>query len=88
MSVGQIIKFYRKEKGFTQSELAEIIGVSIQAVSKWENDVGMPDISQIVPLARALHISTDTILEFNNDAELEDIISAAINITLHPGIYS
>ena len=35
MSVGQIIKFYRKEKGFTQGELAEIIGVSVQAISKW-----------------------------------------------------
>ena len=34
MSVGQIIKFYRKEKGFTQSDLAEIIGVSIQAMLK------------------------------------------------------
>ena len=88
MSVGQIIKFYRKEKGFTQSELAEIIGVSIQAVSKWENDVGMPDISQIVPLARALHIFTDTILEFNNDAELEDIISMRETIGHHPVDFS
>ncbi|MBE6705290.1 MAG: helix-turn-helix transcriptional regulator [Ruminococcaceae bacterium] len=88
MSVGQIIKFYRKEKGFTQSELAEIIGVSIQAVSKWENDVGMPDISQIVPLARALHISTDTILEFNKDAELEDIISMRETIGHHPVDFS
>ena len=62
MSVGQIIKFYRKEKGFTQGELAEIIGVSVQAISKWETDAGMPDISQIVPLAKALNVSTDTIL--------------------------
>ena len=75
MSVGQIIKFYRKEKGFTQGELAEIIGVSVQAVSKWETDSGMPDISQIVPLAKALNVSTDTILGFGNDTELEDIIS-------------
>ena len=74
MSVGQIIKFYRKEKGFTQSDLAEIIGVSIQAVSKWETDAGMPDVSQIVPLAKALNVSTDTILGFSNDKELEDII--------------
>jgi len=34
MTVGQRIKFYRKEKGYTQSDLAEIIGVSTQAVSK------------------------------------------------------
>lgn len=88
MSVGQIIKFYRKEKGFTQSDLAEIIGVSIQAVSKWETDAGMPDISQIVPLAKALNVSTDTILGFSNDKELEDIISLRETIGHHPVDFS
>ena len=84
MSVGQIIKFYRKEKGFTQGELAEIIGVSVQAVSKWETDAGMPDISQIVPLAKVLNVSTDTILGLSNDTELEDIISLRESIGHHP----
>ena len=84
MSVGQIIKFYRKEKGFTQGELAEIIGVSVQAISKWETDSGMPDISQIVPLAKALNVSTDTILGLSNDTELEDIISLRESIGHHP----
>ena len=83
MSVGQIIKFYRKEKGFTQGELAEIIGVSIQAISKWETDSGMPDISQILPLAKALNVSTDTILGLSNDTELEDIISLRESIGHH-----
>lgn len=59
MSIGQTIKLYRREKGLTQSELAELIGVSMQAVSKWETNAGMPDIAQIVPLARVLEISTD-----------------------------
>lgn len=62
MTIGQTIKLHRKEKSLTQSELAELIGVSTQAVSKWETDAGMPDISQIVPLARVLDISTDKIL--------------------------
>ena len=39
MSVGKRIKFYRKEMGFTQSDIAEMIGVSVQAVSKWETEI-------------------------------------------------
>jgi len=73
MSVGQMIKLCRKEKGLTQSELAELIGVSMQAVSKWETDAGMPDISQIVPLARVLGVSSDKLLgivESDEDADL------------------
>ena len=62
MSIGERIKIYRKEKELTQSQLAELIGVSTQAVSKWETGVGMPDILQIVPLARILDISTDKLL--------------------------
>ena len=47
MTIGQTIKLYRKEKALTQGQLAELIGVSTQAISKWETDAGMPDISQI-----------------------------------------
>jgi len=67
MSIGETIKIYRREKGLTQSELAELIGVSMQAVSKWETNVGMPDISQIVPLSRVLEISTDRLLGNETD---------------------
>lgn len=70
MTIGQTIKLYRKEKNLTQAELAELLRVSTQAVSKWETDAGMPDISQIVPLARVLEISTDKILG-NTDAAFE-----------------
>ena len=68
-----MIKLCRKEKGFTQSELAELIGVSMQAVSKWETDAGMPDISQIVPLAKVLEVSSDKLLglsEYESSEEL------------------
>lgn len=76
MTVGQTIKLYRKEKAFTQGQLAELIGVSTQAISKWETDAGMPDISQIVPLAKVLGISTDKLLGHTNEAferELEQL---------------
>lgn len=62
MTIGQTIKIYRKDKGLTQSEMAELIGVSSQAISKWETNSGMPDISLLVPIARVLEISTDKLL--------------------------
>ena len=72
MSIGQNIKKYRKEKGYTQRELADLIGVSVQAVSKWETDTGAPDISQVVPLASALDISTDALFDYEHHTKPED----------------
>ena len=72
MSIGQNIKKYRKEKGYTQRELADLIGVSVQAISKWETDTGAPDISQVVPLASALDISTDALFDYEHHTNPED----------------
>lgn len=54
---GSAIKSLREAKGLTQSELADIIGVSDKAVSKWETARGLPDISLIEPLSQALGVS-------------------------------
>ncbi len=70
--IGQTIRKYRKGNGYTQRELAELIGVSVQAISKWETDSGAPDISQIVPLATALKISTDTLFNYRCDTEWDE----------------
>ena len=53
----QTIKRLREAKGLTQAELAEQIGVSGKAVSKWETSKGLPDISLIEPLSNALGVS-------------------------------
>ncbi len=58
-SFGQRLKALRKEAGVSQSFVADHIGVSTQSVSNWECDNTMPDISQIVPLAALLSVSTD-----------------------------
>lgn len=89
MSVGERIKVYRKEKNLTQGQLAELIGVSTQAISKWETGVGMPDISQIVPLACVLDISTDKLLghtdkEFDKEASEIRKQSGGINFISDP----
>lgn len=72
-SMGSIIRRLRKERGLTQEELAELLGITFQAISKWENNTGMPDISQIVPLANVFGVTTDTILGANNSDSSEDI---------------
>ena len=61
-SIGNRISKYRKDKGMTQEELAAKLGVSSQAVSKWENDASCPDISLLPQLCRILGISTDELL--------------------------
>lgn len=71
--VGQTIRRLRKERGLTQEELAEQLNVTAQAVSKWENETGMPDISQIVPLASVFGVSTDVIFGLDTTTAGEDV---------------
>ena len=66
-TIGYRIQKYRKEKSLTQEELAAQLGVSSQAVSKWENDVSCPDISLLPQLCRALDITTDELLTGKKD---------------------
>ena len=54
---GEFIATIRKEKGWTQAELAEKISVTDKAVSRWERGLGFPDINTIKPLADVLEIS-------------------------------
>lgn len=58
------ISIYRKERGLTQEELAQILGLSFQAVSKWENAHTMPDISLLPQLSRTLEVSIDKLLGY------------------------
>lgn len=68
---GPTIKRLREAKGLTQTQLAEKIGVSDKAVSKWETSKGLPDITLIEPLSQALSVSVmelmsgDTIINKN-----------------------
>jgi transcriptional regulator with XRE-family HTH domain len=61
-SMGKRIMFLRKDKGLTQEQLAERVGVSPQAVSKWENDASCPDITILPMLADVLGVTTDELL--------------------------
>ncbi len=86
-TMGQIIKRLRKERNFTQEELAEQLGITFQAVSKWENDTGMPDVSQIIPLATIFGVSTDVLFGMSgkgNREEVQRIIQSAIAFITEP----
>lgn len=52
----------RKSKGITQSYLAEVIGVSFQTISKWENGTAIPDVKHVIAMAKFFDVTTDQIL--------------------------
>lgn len=66
-TIGSRIAKYRKAKGMTQEDLAKEMGVSSQAVSKWETDTSCPDISALPQLCRILNITTDALLTGKTD---------------------
>ena len=67
MTLGETIKYYRSQLNMSQTELGDKIGVSRQAVTKWETDTGIPDINNIQSLAKVFHISIDTLLSHHID---------------------
>ncbi len=62
-SFGDMVAALRKEKGMTQLELAEKMGVTDKAVSKWERDLSFPDVSSIPRLAELFDISVDQLMQ-------------------------
>ena len=60
--IGKFIQEIRKEKGLTQKELAELIGVSDKTISKWENGNSSPDTSMLMSLSEALEITVNELL--------------------------
>ena len=66
----------RKEKGMTQAQLAELLGVTNKAVSKWETGEAMPETSLLLPLSRILDVTVDELLDGkrsrNNDDNNQD----------------
>jgi len=61
-NLGAKLKSLRRERGLTQEELAEVLGVSFQAVSKWETNAAAPDISLFSVLANYYGVTTDELL--------------------------
>lgn len=73
MPMNLVIQEKRKALGLTQEQVAECLGVSIPAVSKWEKGSTKPDISLLVPLARLLKIDLNTLFSFHEDISQQEI---------------
>lgn len=84
-TLGARIAEARKHKGYTQEEFSQLLGVSPQAVSKWENDISCPDIMLLPKISEMLEISTDELLIGNapkkNEAKEETEIKSAVDIS-------
>ena len=62
MSFAENLKQLRNEKQLSQEELAEILDVSRQAISKWEQGIGYPEVEKLLLLSSKLHISLDRLM--------------------------
>ena len=76
MNLGKQIKHYRTLKGARQDDLAEFLGVSAQAVSKWETEASMPDITLLPRIAVYFGVTIDTLFRLSDDEQLERIENA------------
>ncbi len=63
MNMANRIQYLRKTKGLSQEELADKVGVSRQAVSKWESEQSTPDIEKIISMSELFEVTTDYILK-------------------------
>ena len=73
MSFGKTIKKLRREREMTQEQLAEILSISPQAISRWETDMAMPDISLIAPLCNLFNITSDELLGIDHAQKQKNI---------------
>ena len=91
---GSMIAELRKKQGMTQAELAEKMGVTDKAVSKWERDLSFPDVNTIPRLAEIFNVTVDELMQVKTDTKesrttenISDIINIALkSISLAMGV--
>lgn len=80
LAIGKKIRTLRRQKNISQEVLAQYLGVSFQAVSKWESGSTMPDISLMPSIASFFEVSIDELFDFNHyeiDKKVEEIVAAS-----------
>lgn len=82
-TLGTMISSLRKDKGMTQLELAEIMGVTDKAVSKWERDLSCLDINSIPKLAEILEISVEDLMQGKTETKEQDTKEKKENISIN-----
>lgn len=82
-ALGTLITELRKDKGMTQAQLAEQMGVTDKAVSKWERDISCPDINSIPRLAEVLGTTVEQLMKGENkESPAGKKVQEIINLTL------
>ena len=71
MNIGQKIKELRQENGLTQEDLAEQLGVSFQAISRWENGTTYPDITLLPIIANMFDVTIDYLLDMESHKKMK-----------------
>lgn len=85
MKIGEKIKVLRKTKNISQESLAKVLGVTFQAVSKWETNITAPDVSLIPSIASFFGVSIDELFDYNvfeNEQKIESICREAARYRL------
>ena len=77
---GKMIRQARINKGYTQSELGDLIGVSNKAISRWENGETFPDIGVIEPLAQMLELRIQDIITGTKDSDQDTAITEVVRV--------
>lgn len=84
MTLGEKLKAVRKQAGLTQGQLADLLHVSRQAVTKWESDKGVPDIENLKALASLLAVSLDDLLDDESEQDSR-VIREPVDLSSYPG---
>ena len=90
-TIGNVIRELRCARNLTQEQLAENLNITAQAISKWENHIGMPDISQVVPIAHFFGVSTDVLFGLESSTvvnEVQELIDNATSQESYPQEYT
>ena len=86
MNLGNKIKTLRKQHNLTQENLAEMLGVSYQAISRWENNITSPDINTLPILANIFNVTVDYLLDVNvikNEDNINKIYDEYYNLSIN-----
>lgn len=89
LSLGQKIRELRKRDGRTQENLAEALGVTSQAISRWESNGGYPDMEMLPAIANYFHVSIDELFGYNSDREekIKSILDKADKVMENQGFH-
>ena len=81
-TLGMMIASLRKEKGMTQMELAEKMGITDKAVSKWERDLSCPDENSLPKLAEIFDVTVDELMQVKTEAREEITKDKKVSVEL------